>query len=103
LSETSECPLQFAEVNSALLDTSAECSAEVRTACNETKAVCFVFSRPIHDKCFFFTINITARYMKTVVMKSRYSCQIKFREILTWTRQGQESLLMNKKGLIFLG
>jgi len=47
----------------------------------------------------FFTINITVRYMKTVVVKSRYSYQIKCREILTWTRQGQESLLMNKKGL----
>jgi len=31
----------------------------------------------------FFTINITARYMKTVAVKSRHSYQIKFREILT--------------------
>jgi len=54
LSETSECPLHFAEVIGALLDTSAECSAEVRTAFNETKAVCCMFSRPINNKCFLF-------------------------------------------------
>jgi len=96
----SECTLHSAEGNSNLLDPSAECSAEVRTACIKTKAVCFLFSRLIYDKCFFFTINITARYMKTVVMKSRYSYQIKLREIITRTRQVQESPLMNKKGLI---
>ena len=52
--ETSECPLHSAEVNSNLLDPSSECSAKVRTTCNENKAVCCMFSRPIHNKCFFF-------------------------------------------------
>ena len=66
LPETSKCPLHFAEVNSALLDPSAECSAEVGTTCNESKSVYCMFSRPINDECFFFTFNITARYMKPV-------------------------------------
>jgi len=77
------CSLNFAKVYSARLDPISEWFAEVWTTLNEIKAVCFMFSRQIHDISLFFFMNVTARYMKTVVMKSRYSFQLKFREILT--------------------
>jgi len=77
-----EYQLHFEEVKSALLDSSAECFAEVSKTCNATKAVCCMFSWPIHYKYFFFIINISARYMTKVVRKYRYIYLIKVREIL---------------------
>jgi len=89
-----DCPLNFTR-----LDPLAEWFAEVWTALSETKAVFSKFSGPIHDKYSVFFNQCYQNLCEKSCNKSRYSCQINLREIQACARQGQESPLVNNKGL----
>jgi hypothetical protein len=66
-------PLLSAEGCHTLPDHSVELFAEGRRALKAVKALRGLISRPIQDLRFFLKANVTTRYRKTVVRKSRFS------------------------------